>query len=107
MAPSEHWGRNVPPTETTRLLSENVRISKETENIDTVLEMERQGEELDETQFKVEDILAMAEAARLSAQTIRFKVYQQRFKLWLGIIAVCIINILLILRMSYNKGALL
>jgi hypothetical protein len=49
----------------------------------------------------------MAESARLSAQAIRFKVYQQRFKLWLAIIAVGIFNILLIIRMSYNKGALL
>mmetsp|Transcript_21324 Transcript_21324/g.35695 ORF Transcript_21324/g.35695 Transcript_21324/m.35695 type:complete len:107 (+) Transcript_21324:145-465(+) len=105
---AEYWGRDVP-NESTRLLSQNVRISKETEMIaeSTVEDIERQGEQLDETQYKVGAIKDIAEEARSSARTLKFKVYGQQAKLWTCIVCIALIDICLIVRMWYNNGSIL
>lgn len=96
------------PNETSRLLSDSIKIAKNTENIgnDTIIEMGHQKESLQESSERLSIINNITKAARFNFKKIRDYRNRKKVILWLVIILLGLLNLIVLYTMFENGGKL-
>jgi len=100
------WERDT--TETSRLLSDSIRIAQDTEAIgeNTASDLIAQGEILHKTRSFLDSMIDIGDSARESIQTIRDKANRKKFVLKAIIVILFAANITVIYLRSQNGGSL-
>jgi hypothetical protein len=108
MKPLTAYGREVTPNETSRLLTDSIKIAKNTDNIsnDTIIEMVNQKNTLQDSSERLSIINNISKSARLNFKRIRDYRNRKKLILWLIIILLGILNLYLLYIMFENGGKL-
>lgn len=95
-------------SETTRLLSDSLRIARETEDVGekAAQDLIAQREILDKSRSFLDSIIDIGDSARESIQAIRAKAYQRKMNLWMIIALLFVFNVYVLYLRWENDGSL-